>query len=296
MSDTSSTLDARMPSRRTVVRTAAWATPAVMVASSMPAYAASPTTRCVPAAGALLQWDAAGWTRSADQATFTQVATAPGASESVTVEVTAAYFGGRMAMGDARTSAPQQEDFDPNANFKFSPITTGTTPEQSLILAQHRKLNSAVSGATRVHYGLYTFRFGRPVTNVSFRVADIDAGAHPDGNDYSDAFLIQALGAGPGVTTDFTVSGRGERVTGAGTGIVGGGGESNFDPFRYATFERIESTDTRGHVTLSHAGGPISGFAIQYWNSVQDAEALRSNQTIKIGRIGFDYEVCTPAR
>lgn len=145
-------------SRRAALTGAAWAAPAVLMATAAPAVAAS-VPPCQPVQLAT-DWTSAAYTRtSATSATYTWVnPLGNGSIPVLTLSVTA------TRVGTAFTSLGAA-----NLTSTASPTGGQSVPglDLNLILDQHTT-NTTDTGAD------YTFAFSQAVTNLSFALTDID--------------------------------------------------------------------------------------------------------------------------
>jgi hypothetical protein len=250
---------AQAPTRRTVVRSAAWAVPAVAAVSAAPAFAASEvcTTYNVNGFPFYSGTSSVGGTR---RSTWSQTHTAPGSSASVLVQGLATMTGS-MRLGGSNNNTT-------NDNFRGYQMVGGVG--QGLCLHQARTTNSG--NQPRNHRGAYTFTFGQPVTNLSFYLTDIDymAGDFADRVELSGAFT-------------YSMPGSNNTVTGAGT---------QASPFRSSgTVNENDWNSSRGNVLITYPG-EITTFTITYWNALTSFSNVDRDQAIYIGNMSFDYEVC----
>lgn len=246
---------ANAPTRRTVVRTAAWSLPAVAAVSATPAFAASNQvctnhTVSFPLNGGTRQ-SAYSWNKSY---------TIPGTSEVITLTSTAAYTSGMVGHADTYTTYQ-------NAGALGS-------SKYGLSLTQRRSQTSVANDtAAQAYRGTYTFTFNKPVKNLKFVVTDIDSNA----GDYRDRVAVSGTPA---------LSGFGSRLTSTATGTMA-------NPLRPSSDNQTTSdNDGRGNVTLSYPGVSNS-FTLTYWNTVPTVSSGQDGvQGIYVANLSFEYEVC----
>lgn len=168
--------------RRPLALGAAWGAPAVMVAASAPAFAASV---CAPVTTTLL-WTGAG---------FVPISTTSATSTSgaLTATITVQTFG-LVTVSAANLSAHAP----PNGSLTW----TGLTLTQG---------STAASGSTGNYNSrqVITFSFNRVVTDLSFTITDVDSQGGSTANHWKDTVAVS-----PTVTT--SIPGGGTTV-GAGT-------------------------------------------------------------------------------
>ena len=249
------------PTRRTLVRTAAWSVPVVSMASMAPAFASSP---CDPLTDQVLDWDGTKtvYTRSSPvsaSAMFDPDGVGPIPILSLTI---AASYSGKMQAG-SETS---------NANALQVAPSIGGLGVSGLGLEQ-ATLSKTPQG--RSDSGTYTFTFTRPVTNLRFTYTDIDS-ASGDFWDYlepSPGFSVVSQGGG--VATDFNGTGGAQRFFG-----------------KTSSAAVDNTTGSSGNLALSYAG-PVSSFSLTYWNGAASfANKVDSNQIVYISDMTFDYDPC----
>ncbi|ACV06901.1 hypothetical protein I6I18_07230 [Kytococcus sedentarius] len=179
--------------RRTVLRGAAWTAPAVVVAGSAPALAAS-TDPCEPTP-VTVDWESANYVRVSPYEGYYTIPLSDGSTMQLDIR---AKFENMRPNGE-RTTDDQ---------LKLSTFDIGGTGEPGLILHQndfgHRRLNG---------YQTVTFTFDRTLTTLDFQITDIDW--NPD--DFRDAVRPGSnLVATPQDTLEVTRSGfYRPKVTGA---------------------------------------------------------------------------------
>ncbi len=251
-----------LPSRRTVVRTAAWTLPAVTALSAAPAFATTPgacTTYTVASVPFFSGTSTVGGTR---RSTWSMSTTGTGAPMPLLVSAAA------TTTGDVRLGGSQSSTT--NDNFRGYANVGGVG--QGLCLHQARTTTSGTPA--RDHRVAYKFTFAQPVKNLSFYITDIDYGS----NDYSDR--VELSGA-------FTVSRpfTNNDVSGAGTVA---------DPLRPSgTNAHNDWNSSRGTVLVTYAG-EVTEFTLTYWNALTSMSgSVDRDQAVYVAGMKFDYEICT---
>lgn len=256
------------PNRRTLTRAAAWTVPVIAAAAAAPAYAAS----CTGRTGQVLDWDSA-------QVTFTRTSTSAkavldpdgsGAVPSLTLDVTAGYTGNMQAgseSGDTTQTMALQAAVGGLAasGLGLMQATTSAGPNNTK--------KQPVGYGDR---GTYTFVFSRPVSNLVFTITDIDSTA----SDFRDALVLS-----PGYVVESLASGI--ELTSSPNDTPGTWFQSNSDNTAVN-----DSTGPTGNLRVRFAG-PISTFAITYWNRQGSYDAnIDTNQRIFVSDLTFDYQPC----
>lgn len=185
--------DLASPSRRTVVRGAAWSVPVVAVATAAPAFAASPCT----AKTALLPvtWSATSTTTSQTGTTTT----------GATVSVAAAYTRAGLSPGSLGSG-------------NLGAQTASSTRDSFAIVNNTPAL---LTGDPSTNFQTVTFTFSEPVFGLTFSIDDIDRGTG-----YWDwVSLASSPGEIPGATfsAGTTIIGGGTDANGWRTSATSGG-------------------------------------------------------------------------
>ena len=256
-----------VPSRRTVLRAAAWTAPAVTVAVAVPAYAACSQ----PAVTGSIDWDARSGLafstsndRTRASATYSRAGAAP-----LVLSVSTKYVGS-MIMGSRGNAA--------NQNFN-RPSRVGGLPLGGLAMHQSNTRRNPRQwwwdGDRRQDRGEYTFTFNRPVKNLSFYLTDIDSAS----GDFLDAVEL---------SSGFVQQERAGRVTGAGTSST---------PYKSnaSNVAQDNVSGGGGNVRVLYPG-PVSSFTVTYWN-VQDSFETDTDQITFISDLSFEYsplDGCAP--
>jgi hypothetical protein len=239
MSDSKHPHEAR-PSRRTVVRTAAWSVPVISVATAAPAFAASP---CSDTYSYLLDWGVTPYVAPSATSVNKGVATVPASAgggpgaQSITVTLQSTF------QGTATT-------YDGNLTVLATTGIGGLVPSQRGV-AVRSTTNGGIANTQTV-----TITFGRAVSNLSFSVVDIDRAAN-----FNDRVSFSPLPSS--YTRAATVGGVGAlsaTETSASTGA-----------FRYtgSVNTGLDDTSPDGVVTINYAGGPaFTTFQLIYWSSL----------------------------
>ena len=250
------------PTRRILLRSAAWSVPVVSLAAAAPAFAASP---CALRTNQTLDWDGANTTyvrNSPTSGTATFDPDGLGPVPSLTLQVAATYSG-LMRAGTEGGSA---------ATALAVKALVGGLGMSGLGLEQATTSKSPQGSAER---GTYTFSFSRPVTNLKFTLTDIDSLA----GDFWD--IVQPLAG-------YTVVSMGAGVATDNGGI---GGAQRF--FRATGSGLVDNrTGSAGNLELSYAG-PISSFSITYWNGATSFDKkVDTSQIVYVSDMTFDDKPC----
>jgi hypothetical protein len=235
----SNVLQAVRPSRRSVVRGAAWSVPVVSFAATAPAFSASV---CSTPLSQTMTWnvnrgrrDAYGYRRTDNTSAsyLTQDPDGNGPLKPLQVDISVSYGDNVKAAADQLYATTQ------NVGGTASPgLTLHQTPrsiyEQSSTLLDRNK-------------SVVTFAFSQTVSSLTFTMTDIDSAS----SDFRDAVGI----AGATVSNVSIVNPA--QVTGAG---------SVSDPFRVVpTNSAVDNfTENGGNVTVTLS--EFSSFEIHYWN------------------------------
>jgi hypothetical protein len=219
------------PSRRTVLRTAAWSVPAVSVSVAVPAYAA-----CSPASATttsyMLNWGTGLYTRSSAESGSASVPGRGVGAQPVNVFVTS------KVSGDVRlTSENLAESAHGLELHHASRVTAGRSNRQTV-----------------------TFTFSRPVSGLAFTIKDVDS--------QSRGWYDQVELSG---SRDFAVNERivhwfgfpirvGDFVEGAGT---------SDSPWHFYNSNTVVANtgDNRGDIRVTYKE-PVTTIALDYWTSV----------------------------
>ncbi len=257
-----------VPSRRTVLRAAAWTAPAVSVAVAVPAYAA-----CSPASAVsgVVDWDARTGSGRNRRAVFSRTDSRNGSftlsqsgADALSVKVAASY-------------SNDMRPLDQWTMRTHSPVG-GLSGVSGLCLAQYNNRSTARAAKDRrLDRGTYTVTFGRPVTNLFFTVTDIDSLP----GDYIDKIELSA------VVPHTELGAKGAGVTGAGTLV------SPYTPIN--DNRRVpDPASSAGNVSADSGNvrvqfpGAISSFTITYWNDVAQFTE-DTTQGVWISDMSFQY-------
>ncbi len=214
-------------SRRTLTAGAVWLAPVVAVGVAAPAYAAS----CGPSFPALIDWGVTSYVRMS--ATSGRATVTPsGGVGNVTVDFTSTF-----------NRYSPTTDFE-DANLQVHPNSVGALGQQGLAFFQTRN-NNANDSNTYGQTVVIDFN-GRPVTNLSFTLTDIDSSS---GN-YTD-------------NVGFSVAPTSFQLLG--TNLQGTGTYSS--PFRKTGNNfSVGGNNSGGNVSVTFAG-PLTTLTMKYWNS-----------------------------
>ncbi len=229
----------RAISRRTVARGAAWSAPLAMVAVGAPAFA---TSR--PPCQVQTNFD------------NLQVGTKP---------TTLTFLPSTITATIAYASTGNGGDNTPGGTSEVARTTT--TPAWNYIEVEMLRTLTAGDKVT------VTITFTQAVTNLSFRIHDIDAEKDRDGNiSWVDHVVVN--------TSGFTYS-RGTDVTGTG---------ATADPFRNTKFVDQAIDSGKNHVDLTWPGS-VTVVSFTY---KAGADGNSNNQHIGIGNLSFTDCVANP--
>jgi hypothetical protein len=259
-----------LPSRRNVVRTAAWTVPVVAATVAAPAFAASCGTTSYTW---LLDWGNEDTTDSFSTAypspttngsgvrAGTATITGPTGTTPMTVTFTSTSVG-----TDTRTNNNLRVDA---ANYPNIGGTGGTG-----LLLQHQNITSGRDNSRQE----VVIAFGRLVSNLQFSVTDIDSNDQAgNSSDFYDR--VELTG-----TPSYTFTAR----QGNNTYVIGSG--TSADPWRMYD-QDVATNDTgtnsnRGNVNLTYAG-PVSSITLTYWTS-----RGAGNQAIFLSDLSFSASGC----
>jgi hypothetical protein len=244
-----------VPTRRTVVRSAAWAVPAVAVVSAAPAFAASNCTTY-----SVTNFGLTNGVLSNNGDTWTGTHVVAG-QPSIWMQVSSTRTGSMQAY---------TEHFGTVSN-------AGGTGRPGLRLHQ-RRATANVGSAQAAHAGVYTVTFERPVTNLVVTLTDIDLARESQnyGRQWDDRVTITSPAA-------WSVLTHGDNILGTGADVS--------NALRTETNSNLPNTSGLGNVTLGFTG-PVSQFTINYWNGFSNADSDSRSQLIFLNSISFEHEVC----
>lgn len=257
------------PSRRTLVRGAAWSVPVVAVAATAPAYAAS---TCADGAYQV-RWgtDYVASTKSATANRTGTSGTGVVGNAALTLTVTN-QFGGSMASGSAGGGV---------SNLVASPWNVAGVGVPGLTIMQQVTTSTvAWWSSTRNplptprsgNFQRVTLTFNRPVWNLKFTITDIDSNS----GQYQDRI---AVSGNPAFTMNAGVSGAGS--DGAPWQPVNN--NQNWDP----------QSETQGNVQVDYTGQPAASvYTITYWNDQAGNISGDGLQGVFLGTLTFSSETC----
>lgn len=259
-----------LPSRRNVVRTAAWTVPVVAAAVGAPAFAASCGTT---SAAYTLTWNTVtyGTSTSGSGATLAKVGTATVAGPSGTTPVAVTFTSTNVGT-DTRSADNLTVDASTYPNVGNS----GSTG----LLLQHR--NIVVGRGSRQEVAIH---FSRPVTGLAFTISDIDANNAFGSNQSADFYDRVELSGSRSFTTT-TRSGSNKYVIG--TGVAGSENNANEGPWRMYNNSTVatDNGDTSGNVNVTY-NGSVQDITLTYWNA-----RGTGNQAIFLGTFTFTAMGC----
>lgn len=168
--------------RRSVVRGAVWAAPAIVVANAVPAYAAA-STPAVDVAG-VVDWDSGAYAYTSPLLASYVVNAPPDTQdvEPLTLDISHAR-GSNTKTGTQLGTSGGTADL----NLRVSTVGVGDTGAAGLTLHQAPVDNSLVQyDPSELNRSATTFTFSRPVTDLSFTICGIDWA----GNDFIDGVSV----------------------------------------------------------------------------------------------------------
>ncbi len=265
------------PGRRTVLKSAVWTAPVIVVAAPAPALAASQCQR----------FDLT-WAGTNQNSTFTRtsatsaqtVVTATGSTTTNTIKFTTS-FAGQMVPGGYGSGV----DDGGASNLVVSGLTYGGSYAGALQIQQH--YDPALAGSwtglgTRANRQQVVVSFtnssGAPITvcNLRLTITDIDqsvAGGTATTNRYRDRVDVS-----PSPNTTVV----GADITGTGTAA---------DPYKNETTSLNNQTATAGNITLGW-NGPVSSVTLTYWNGSTNPNSTGTMGTQAIYLADITYDNC----
>lgn len=263
-------VDTVTPTRRTVVRSAAWSVPVVAASMGAPAFAASPCATSYPWR---LDW---GDNTTDDAFTTTySVVKPPGAN---TIHIGTAVVTGPPGSSPVtvvfKNSVVGTDRRDPT-NLT---VENGTTNIGGLG-AQERGLllwNTAILEGREASRQVVEVSFSREVTNLRFTITDIDSNNELwSSNDYRDQ--VELTGSRTALATR-----RGR------TNFYVGGLGTPTSPWQMYNNDTAtdDRADDRGNLAITY-DGPLTSFQLDYWNA-----SGRGQQAIFLSDLTFDALGC----
>lgn len=257
LSAPSASPDTRAVSRRALTKGIAWSVPTVVASVAAPAYAAS----CSPVS-TTTPWTSANYVRTAETAgTYTVPdpdGTGPGTG--MTVKVSSAFGNNTKAGNQAGTT---------NYNLRGITASRGGMTD-TLALHQSPKSNAAKTNtATPANSQTVTFTFSKPVTGLSFTIADIDSAAR----DFRDQVTVSGV-----VVSTPTDSLYVQSSGGTATSI--------------STNSRIDDASDAGNVKFT-VSGTVTSITITYYNTTSASDPwIDGDQGVYISPLAFTYNPC----
>ncbi|WP_110241362.1 hypothetical protein [Nocardioides gilvus] len=265
------------PSRRGLIAASAWTVPAVVLASSAPAFAGSGKV-CGPLTYGVT-WkspnyaftpNSAGVPNGAGQGRV--VANPLGGvvpanlardREALLVTVTNKLNGGRVRGASASDGA---------ANMRVSPFGVGGLGVSGLTVMQDFASNVALPTPRSAHGQTLTLQFSRPVKNLRFTITDIDSSS----GQYRDRVWVS----------------QPPNAVRAASGIRGTGTQG--DPWRqrYNTSSFDPDSEGGGNVTLTYGDTAMSTLQIHFWNDQPNALSGNGLQGIFLSSLEFTASTC----
>jgi hypothetical protein len=265
----SSTLPSNMPSRRNVVRSAAWTVPVVAASTAVPAYAAS-------CGSTSYNWRL-DWQNNTTTDAFTTSYSVDKPAGANSVHVGTAVITGPP--GSSAVIVTFKNSVVGTDRRHPTNMTVESTTNIGNLGAQERGLllwNTNILAGREASRQVVDITFSRAVSNLRFTITDIDSNNSPgSANDYRDQ--VELTGVRTGVAT--ARGGGNFYVVGAGT---------QASPWQMYDNDTAagDSADARGNLAVTYAG-PVSSFRLDYWNSSGNGQ-----QAIFLSDFTFDALGC----
>lgn len=254
------------PSRRSIVRGAAWSVPVVAVATTAPAFAASP---CATTYSFRLDWGTTPYNRASARSATATVSSSPSGATPLTVTFTS-------------TSSSSLNVPDTTRNLTVPANTgTGTTADPVVTSLGGRAgergvmLYHASSTPGRANRQDVAITFSRPVRGLKFYVTDVDTITNPA---YSDRVELVGYTAASAVVP----------FTRTNDGITGDGSVAS--PW-LRTADSNVSENAAGAQTLVDFGAStaeVKSLVLTYWNNAGGTQYHR----VFIGDLDFTALGC----
>lgn len=256
-----------MPTRRNVVRSAAWTVPVVATSVAVPAFAASP---CATSHAWRLDWgnnttnDAFTTAYSVTKTSAIHIGTATITGPAATSPVTVTF---RNSVVGADRRHPTN-------------LTVENTTDIGDLGAQERGLllwNTNIVAGRDASRQVLEVTFSRSVSNLRFTITDVDSSGG-----YRDR--VELSGDRTGVAN----SRGGGNLYVEGNGTAGAETSSTSGPWRmYANnVPANDSGDSRGNVAVTY-NSPVTSFQLDYWNANGNGQ-----QAIFLSDFTFDALGC----
>lgn len=276
MNGHASTSSRMQPTRRTLVRSAAWSVPVVAAATAAPAFAASCARQ-----NFTMNWQPTNFSRAGYRS---GTGTAPGTvagSVAVSVSLASNSFSGDVLTNTGGNNLPDQ-----TRNLTIPANTGNSTTADPVVTSLGGRagergvmFNHASSAVGRGNRQEVTITFSRPVRALNFFITDIDSLASPA---YSDRVeLVGRNSAGAVVTFSPTPDG----VTG--TGLQG-------DPWQRAASGNVSENSAGAQVRVDFTKSTpsvatdVKTLVLTYWNNSGGTQYHR----IFLGNMGFSAAGC----
>lgn len=272
-----------VPSRRTVLRAAAWTAPAVSVAVAVPAYAAASGPVACADASYEIRWASHynAQTRTATARLVSAAGQGTMGNAPLTMFVSSRFVGD-MAAGSTGGYA----------NLALSPGNVGGTGRRGLTIMQRATVEE-FSTPRNAHRQEITLTFNRPVRDLRFQLSDIDANEEESRWErYREGREWKWREVKRGQYQDRVSLSGGPAGTKA--GMVAGSGTS-VDPWRSTStdVEHDPVSGSSGNVTVSYAGKPASmAYVLTYWNDQPGELTANGLQGIFLTDLTFTASSC----
>ncbi|MDT0183426.1 hypothetical protein Q9S36_24870 [Microbacterium sp. ARD31] len=251
-------LETVRPSRRSVVRGAAWSVPVVSVAATAPAFA---TSLCQDG-NYQIRW-ASDYNATSRVATANRISTSgSGATGSAPLTLTVtSKFNGTMAAGSTGSYS----------NLATSPGNVGGLGVRGLTIMQ-RSTQTALATPRANQNQVVTLTFNRPVWNLKFTLTDIDSQL----GQYQDRVYVSGAPA-------FTLASQ-----------VGGSGTSGSPWAPTGTnITQDPVTGGGGNVAVDYTNKPAASvYTLTYWNNQSGNLSGNGLQGVFISTMTFSSETC----
>jgi hypothetical protein len=262
-------LDSTRASRRTVVRGAAWTVPVIAVATTAPAFAASP---CDAISG-VVDWSQVGRLNRVSSTSATYTIPDPdgtGRGEALVLTITNTFLGSNTQLGYETSS-------DGGDNLKtISGVGGSAATSLTLHQAPKRESDMVNTWTTDSNKSITRFSFSRPVTGLTFTLRDIDSA---DG-DFFDGIALTGATFTSSITNSTYVTGTG----------------ATNSPFRAKGPDlSADNNSSRGNVEISMSS--VTTFDLHYWNLEDQAgdwawNNIDQDQKVFLSGFSFSYKPC----
>lgn len=262
LSAPSASPDTRAVSRRALTKGIAWSVPTVVASVAAPAYAAS-----CPPVSTTTPWKSPNYEYTfATAGTYTVPdpdGTGPGTGMTVKVS---SVFGSNTQAGNQNVNHAGKTD---NNLHGITASRGGMT--DTLALHQSPKSDAAKTNtATEANSQTVTFTFSKPVTGLSFTIADIDSAT----SDFRDQVTVSGGVVVSTPTNSLYVESSGGTATSIGMNT------------------RIDEASNAGNVKFT-VSGTVTSITITYYNTTSASyPSIDGDQGVFISPLAFTYNPC----